>query len=98
MTAASFSRRSWSETAGGTAASGEAGLWLIDAPGAVVVEFDEGVEAPVAVAVEWDDESYSLPGARSMTSLEASGVRRALEGEGGGCLFLVLAFKEWRSD
>ena len=71
MTAASFSRRSWSETAGGTAASGEAGLWLIDAPG---VEFDEGVEAPVAVAVEWDDESYSLPGARSMTSLEASGL------------------------
>lgn len=89
MTAASFSRRSWSETAGGTAASGEAGLWLIDAPGAVLVEFDEeGVEAPVAVAVEWDDESYSLPGARSMTFVfETSGIRRALEGEGGGCCF-----------
>lgn len=59
MTAASFSRRSWSETAdGGTAAaSGEAGE--VDVV-AVVVE--NGVDTPVAVAVEWeDDESYSLP-------------------------------------
>ena len=66
MTAASFSRRSWSETAGrGTAASGEAGLCVIDA---VVVEVERGVDAPVTVAVEWADESYSLPEARIMTT------------------------------
>ena len=71
MTAASFSRRSWSETAGaGTAASGEAGLCVIDAVWVVDDEFvkvERGVDAAVAVAVERADESYSLPEARTMT-------------------------------
>ena len=64
MTAANFSRRSWSETTAGGGAgatSGDAGLCEIDA---VVVEFkveERGVDAPVAVAVESDDESQSLP-------------------------------------
>ena len=86
MTATSFSRRSWSETAAGTAASGEAGLWLIDAV-AVVEDVERGVDAPVAVAVEWDDdESYSLPEVRIM-DIFVFETERMVRGGGGGFCF-----------
>ena len=64
---------------------------MIDAVAVVVVVavVEQGVDAPVAVAVEWDDESYSLPEVRIMTFLQASG----LEG-GRWLLFLVLAFQK----
>jgi len=60
MTAASFSRRSWSETTagGGAIASGETGEIELD-EGAVAATFAAellGVDAPVAVAVECDDD------------------------------------------
>lgn len=48
------------ETTGGAAASGEA--MAVAAVGVVDVVV-EGVDAPVAVAVEWEEESYSLPAA-----------------------------------